>query len=319
MAWKLGNIKTKVRLLTGRPNQLSDSDLTDYINNYYQQDLIALLNLREEDEWLHFATLLNVEEYGNIPENYALRGPAYVNGAAIRVVKDAATFYEEQPLNYQTRESVGTGDAATTNFTGTLNQTTIDRENIVFDDDVERITVRPYPVVSAITAAANAAVTTSANHNLATGDTVMIRDISSGMTEMNNKITPITVTSTTAFTCDDIDSTNFTVYEGGGLVIPLSKVYLVGDRGGSGSVIPSTGVYDITFNDAPADGQDIRANYEVISTGVPTIALLSDRSYRLRPVPDGTYDVRIGVSKQPASLSVDGDVLDNDDWGKLVA
>lgn len=68
--------------------------------------------------------------------------------------------------------------------------------------------------ISAISTANPAAVTTSANHNMVTGDIVTFQN-ATGMTEINGLTTPITVTAPTTFTCDDIDASGFTAYTGG--------------------------------------------------------------------------------------------------------
>jgi hypothetical protein len=321
MAWKLSKIKTKVRRLTGRPsaNQLSESDLQDYINEFYQNDLMALLNLKEQEDYFTFATLKEVAEYSNEPDNYVLDGPAYVNGDIVELFKDPKCFYERFGVEFQPEETIATGDGSTTNFTGTLNESPVDVEQFVCSDGVETFVVKAFPLISAATVASNAAITTSSVHSLATGDTVMIRNIQSGMTELNNKISPVTVTSTTSFTLDDVDSSSFTTYEGGGEIVPLSSIKIVGSRGGSGKITATSGAFDITFNSAPADGASINASYGIHTTGTPSYILFTGNKFVLRAVPDDVYQVRIAVTKRPKALTDDDNTLQNDNWGKIVA
>ena len=68
-------------------------------------------------------------------------------------------------------------------------------------------------LISAITKANPAAVTTSFDHDYATGDIVRIY-ISKpyGMTEANKALSKITVTGSDSFTMDDLDSTKFTTF-----------------------------------------------------------------------------------------------------------
>lgn len=75
--------------------------------------------------------------------------------------------------------------------------------------------------ISDITQAANAAVTTSANHNLSTGNIVTFQN-AAGMTEINGLTTTITSTGATTFTCDMIDSSGFSAYTSGAqLFLPV--------------------------------------------------------------------------------------------------
>lgn len=68
--------------------------------------------------------------------------------------------------------------------------------------------------ISDITQANPGSVTTGGAHGYSTGDLVYIDSVT-GMTEVNNKIFTITVTSPTEFTIG-IDTTSFTAYAGGG-------------------------------------------------------------------------------------------------------
>lgn len=328
MAWTLSKIRQKVRDLSGTPdtNQKSDAAINEYIENFYLQDMVALLNLEEMDDYHRIRTIENVERYGNLPSNFDIKGPCWVNGRQVVFYRDESCFYREYPQNYQTRESIGSGDAATTNFTGTLNNQPVSPTNFVIDDDNEIFSPRAL-TINAITQATNAAVTCDQIHLLTTGDRVMVSLIQSGMLEINNKVSKITKTSNTEFTLDSVDSSNFTDYESGGVLTPLTTVPLEGNLGGTGTVVISTGVYDINFSEAPADGQDIRANYEVYSPGEPDAVLLDGRDLIVRPVPDGTYDIKIGVTKQPDLFTRDGGgnisdtnaTLLRDDWGKMLA
>lgn len=74
-----------------------------------------------------------------------------------------------------------------------------------------------------ITAAtkANPCQITSAGHGLTTGSHVMLKDVG-GMTELNDRRYIVTYVSSSAYTLDGIDSTNFTTYTSGGTSYPLS-------------------------------------------------------------------------------------------------
>jgi len=319
--WKLSEIRQKVRKLTGRPstNQISDNEVDKYINRFYTQDLIALLDLREVDSWWRFETLVNVPNYSNLEANFTLEGPLYINGEEIPCYRDPKAFFSLHPQLYKSRENIGTGDASTTTFTGSLSKSVVNPENIVIDDDVEVLRVQSRPKIVNVSKANPAVVTTDAAHGLTTGDSIRIMDMTAGMVEVNNIQTTATVLSTTTFQLDNIDSTAFTTYTGGGSVYPVEFAILAGDQGGSGRITLSSGAYSVTFNTAPASDQDIRASYEFSNAARPVAALFYDNELLLSPVPDGSYLIQVAVNGRPAPLLADTDTLAFDDWGKLVA
>lgn len=93
---------------------------------------------------------------------------------------------------------------------------------------------------------------------------------------------------------------------------------LVGSLGGSGSITYSTGVYSVTFNSAPADGQAIVTTYAEYTAAQPDGALFYNNVIKFRPVPDGTYDINIQVAERPAALVIGG-TLPNELWGDALA
>lgn len=77
---------------------------------------------------------------------------------------------------------------------------------------------------SKVTKAANAVVT-SATHGLSTGDKVSFSGITSGMQQLNNLRSAVTVLTANTFSCDDIDSSNFSAWnssEANGLFVVVS-------------------------------------------------------------------------------------------------
>jgi Flp pilus assembly protein TadG len=71
--------------------------------------------------------------------------------------------------------------------------------------------------ISGASRANPARITTSSNHGLSTGDTVWITGVN-GMTQLNNKSYVITVTSTTQFTLNGVNSSSYSTYSSGGTV-----------------------------------------------------------------------------------------------------
>ena len=81
-------------------------------------------------------------------------------------------------------------------------------------------------VISSITKANPPVVTTSAAHNLTTGNQVVI--IGGDMPEVQNKRFTITVTGATTFTLDSTNSTNYTTYTTGGKVFLSPSLRVMG-------------------------------------------------------------------------------------------
>ena len=78
-----------------------------------------------------------------------------------------------------------------------------------------------------VTQASNAVVETATPHGLQTGDKVTFHSIVKGMRELNGLSTRITRLSSTEFSCDYINSTQFTAWdtgEAGGMIIKTSHV-----------------------------------------------------------------------------------------------
>lgn len=118
----LDKIRKKARRLTGRfsDNQLSDDELDDYINSYYQYDLpesLRLLNLRVD---YSFILEPNVGEYAFPGNDYvSIQQPAYIAGYEIQYYQDKQTFYEFYP-QIQQPQTLTSGDGTAGPFTGNI-------------------------------------------------------------------------------------------------------------------------------------------------------------------------------------------------------
>lgn len=327
MAWALSDIAATVRKLTASPDetQLTTQEIYEEAERAYTEDLPALINVEEMDDWYYLYTRINVESYGELPSNYAYKGGVTINGSDVPVYFDPQAFYADYPLTIREREQIGTGDGATVQYTGTLDNQPLSPTNFTIDDDFEILA--PFEMlISDITTATTPTVTMQSQHLLSTGDEVMFQHIATGMTQINGMTSKITKTSNTAFTLDDIDTSGFTDYLSGGSVQPLVTLPLKGNQGGTGTVNLTTGAYDVTFANNVNSSQLIYCTYEPFKAGRPQALLINGRDISVRPQPNGTYHVRIGVTETPAPFlrNTDGDILGNstlirDDWGRLIA
>jgi len=119
----LTNIRAKVRKLTARnsPNDITDDQIDEYINTYYQYDMPESMRFLELRDVYSFTTVPNQETYPFPRNNYlTIEPPAYVGGQGVGFFNnDRAAFYNTWPkTNYI--QQVATGDGTAGPYTGTL-------------------------------------------------------------------------------------------------------------------------------------------------------------------------------------------------------
>lgn len=144
MAADITAIRTKVRRLTRNPSeqQLSNADITEYVNTFYQYDLPEELRLFSLKSTLTFFTQPNVDTYytdqvnvpglTNFTEDYiTIDNPVYCAGFLIYLSQSREEFYGYYPQTSY-RATVATGDGAATNFTGQLGNAPIVQGSISF-------------------------------------------------------------------------------------------------------------------------------------------------------------------------------------------
>lgn len=139
MSYTFGSIKTKIRNITGRQStdQLSESDLEDFVDNFYQ---VTLPNTLKTDEMLQpyaFQTVSGTDSYA-FPTStfYTLKPDARCDGSRLFWYNDANLFYSDFPEQIQ-EEELADGDDATVNFTGTLDNVPILIDSLIVYDGVE--------------------------------------------------------------------------------------------------------------------------------------------------------------------------------------
>lgn len=121
MAWSLADIRTKVRAVTGRPStdQISDSTLNNYINNYYVYTMPFELKEQITDQFLTFKTTPGVNVYA-FPGGYFTDQPgAYADGFPMIFYQDPDIFYQDWPQQYAV-DNIATGNGASFTFSGGL-------------------------------------------------------------------------------------------------------------------------------------------------------------------------------------------------------
>ena len=121
MGWTLLEIRNKVRAVTGMPStdQISDSELNTYINNYYVYVMPMELKEQIQNNFLKFKTTPGVDVY-SFPSGYFTDSPgAYADGFPMVFYEDPDIFFQDWPQQYAV-DDLATGDGTTSTFSGGL-------------------------------------------------------------------------------------------------------------------------------------------------------------------------------------------------------
>jgi len=137
--WTLADIRQKVRQVTGRftENELTTTQLDDYINKYYTLTFPAEVKLEQKHVYYSFTTSANQAYYDQPETTYTnFEPPATVNNLQLLWYQDPAYFEQNNPLQY-TFLTPWTGDGATLNFTTTVTGFPIYPGTLTIYDGVE--------------------------------------------------------------------------------------------------------------------------------------------------------------------------------------
>lgn len=117
--WTLSDIILKVRNITSTPaqEQLTDAQITDYINKYYQFtmpfELKEQINLQPYD----FQVFPNQNVYPALGTFYTDQPYAYADGFPLIFYQDRDVFFQDWPQQYS-QDIVGVGDNSNPTFSG---------------------------------------------------------------------------------------------------------------------------------------------------------------------------------------------------------
>lgn len=113
---------------------------------------------------------------------------------------------------------------------------------------------------------------------------------------------------------------NFEVFEDTNTIFSAGNPIIInGSNSGSADIFYSTGVIQVMFGSAPANGQLIYLSYTVFAAGRPTAVLLYDNEFKFFPPPDTAYRFQMKAYKvvDPLVLATDTPVLPQ--WGPAIA
>jgi len=137
--WTLAKIRQKVRQVTGRfsENDLSNTRIDEYINQYYLYTFPAEVKLEQKFVYYEFITSANQATYAapdTLYTNY--EPPATVNNLSMLWYQDSARFEQENPLQYNF-STPWVGDGVTVTFTTTLTGFPIYPSTLTITDNTE--------------------------------------------------------------------------------------------------------------------------------------------------------------------------------------
>lgn len=137
--WTLADIRQKVRQVTGRftENEMTTTQLDDYINKYYTLTFPAEVKLEQKHVYYSFTTSENQAFYDQPETTYTnFEPPATINNLQLLWYQNPTHFFNDNPLQY-TFLTPWTGDGTTTNFTTTLTGFPIYPGTLTIYDGVE--------------------------------------------------------------------------------------------------------------------------------------------------------------------------------------
>ncbi len=136
--WSVEDIRNKVRKVTGRlsSQELSDSLLNDYINNFYEYTLPAEAKLERIHTYYEFLTAANQQSY-DFPTTYInIEPPVTADNFELFYYQDPAVYQRD---NYEqvSRQTLGTGNGVQVLFTTTITGFLIQPASVVITDNKE--------------------------------------------------------------------------------------------------------------------------------------------------------------------------------------
>ena len=323
--WNLNKIISKVRNVTGTPDELPNNDIIDYINTYYTfimpYELKEQINLQP----LNFFALPNIDVY-QFPGAFLTDQPmAYADGFPLIFYQDRDIFFQDWPQQYA-QDAVSTGDGVTTTFAGTTQNNPVIKGTYVITDGSQTISdVMQVPITEVI-------------------------DIGTGVAAYSALLASFPIQPGTLSVTDGVE-----IFDDDGLG------NLIGNLGGVGSIFYSTGVLNVTFNTAVAVGVEIIGTYSLIHTsGVlsgngfgsidyvsgafsatfnsaplasdtiydkyqgyqparPQGVLFYNNTFTFRPIPDQVYSITMQGYINQIQFENDSDMALQPEWGILIA
>lgn len=121
MAWTRGDIRAKIRNVTGQPSedQMTNDEINTRISDYYNLTMPFELKEQITNQFLQFKTTPGIDVYA-FPSGFFTDQPgAYADGFPLVFYQDPDIFFQDWPQQYAV-DNIATGDGSTLNFSGGL-------------------------------------------------------------------------------------------------------------------------------------------------------------------------------------------------------
>lgn len=331
VTWNLTQIISKVRNVTGTPSalQLSDADITNYVNSYYQFTMPFELKEQRNFQPYNFNTFANVDTY-DVSTAFQTDEPmAYANGFPLVFYQDRDVFFQDWPQQY-TQDQAATGNNTVGPYTGTTLASPVIPNTFYITDGTQIVS----DVGSNVSGEVIALGAASVGPYAATLDNFPIQPgtlqiTAGGQTAQDNGVGGLVSGSTPAGTityATGVISVTFPSAVGLGVSItadyslPSGSGILSGN--GSGTLNYLTGAFSVTFNAAVTTGTVIYDNYQAYQPARPQGVLFYNNQLTFRPIPDQVYQITLqGFITQVALDDVTNlnQVPLQTEWGQLIA
>lgn len=267
--WSLANMNASFRSVAGTPSpdQLSDAQVNALLNNYYVFKMPFELKEQITNQYLKFKTTPGIDVYA-FPGGYFTDSPgAYADGFPLVFYQDTDIFFQDWPQQYAV-DNIATGDGTTTTFTGGLqNPPVIIGSTFIAADDP-------------------------------TGNQQLVSDNGPEVTEaIDSGNGGATYSGTLGLF--PIIAGSLSITDGTEVLTDTGTGNLIGNLGGSGTIVYSTGVYSITFGAVVAIGVAINASY---TTAIGALGALSGDGTGTLNYLTGAYSVTF--NSPPAASAV---------------
>lgn len=328
--WTYQDIANKVRNVTGSPStdQLSASDLSNYINNYYVYSMPFELKEQIQLEFLDFKVFpgINVYDFSTVGGLFLTDQPgAYADGFPLIFYQDPDIFYQDFPQQYAT-DNVATGTGSQTTFNGGLQNPPIIIGTLYITDGTQVLQDQGIVPISE-TIAVGTGVANYSGTLLQFPIVPGSLSITDGVeTFSDNGVGVLTGsaggTGTINYTTGVFSITFIVVVAVGvsiiGTYTPNNGVgVLSGD--GSGTINYTTGVFTADFNKPPVSTVTIYAKYQGYQANRPQGVLFFQNQFTFMPIPDQVYQIRMQGYVKPLELSSNSQTPTLQEWGQLIA
>jgi hypothetical protein len=330
--WSLQNIEAKVRSITGRPSedQLSNQEVTDYINNYYVYMMPFELKEQIENQYLQFKTTPGKDVYV-FPEGYFTDSPgAYADGFPLVFYQDPDIFFQDWPQQYAV-DNIATGNASQITFTGGLQNPPVVIGSLFITSD-DPLT-NEQQVVQDQGNIVNQQISTGTGINTYNG-ILTVFQIQPGTLSITDGVETFTDGGTGSLV-GSLGGRGTIVYSTGVWSVTFNAAVIAGvgieatyqtnltigtlSGDGAGTINYITGAYSVTFNSTPAASAYIYAKYIGYSGNRPQGVLWWNNQFTMRPVPDQAYNILMQGFIKPNILMLFNDTPLQVEWGQLIA